>query len=39
MMMLLGVTAFSFATGSLSSLMNNLDTIGAKYKAKVEMLE
>ena len=30
--MLLGVTGFSFATGSLSSLMNNIDTVSAKLK-------
>jgi len=37
--MLIGVSAFSFATGSLSSLMNSLDSISAKMKKKVAILE
>jgi len=37
--MLIGVSAFSFATGSLSSLMNSLDTVSAKMKKKVQILD
>jgi hypothetical protein len=39
LVMLIGVTAFSFATGSLSSLMNNLDYIQAKIKQQIEFLD
>lgn len=34
-----GVIGFSFATGSLSSLMNNLDSASAAFKARLSMLE
>ena len=38
-LMLIGVSAFSFATGSLSSLMNSLDSVSAKLKKKTQILE
>jgi voltage-gated potassium channel Kch len=37
--MLAGVIGFSFATGSLSSIMNNLDSANAKLKEKLNTLE
>lgn len=37
--MLLGVTGFSFATGSLSSLMSNIDTASAKLKSYMSMAD
>jgi len=36
---ILGVTSFTFATGSLSSLMTNLDSAGAKLKQKMDLLD
>jgi len=37
--MCLGVVGFSFATGTLSSIMSNLDTESAKFKEKLIMLD
>jgi hypothetical protein len=37
--MLLGVIGFSFVTGSLSSIMSNLDSVDAKLKEKINVLE
>lgn len=37
--MLLGVTGFSFATGSLSSLMSNIDSASAKLKSYMSVAE
>jgi len=37
--MILGVSSFTFATGSLSSLMSNLDSAGAKLKQKMDLLD
>ena len=37
--MLLGVVAFSFATGSLSSILSNMDSADAKLKEKMSTLE
>ena len=39
MMMLLGVTSFSFASGALATLLNSLDTISSQLKEKLEVLE
>ncbi len=38
-LMIVGVVGFSFATGSLSSLMSNLDQTQAKLKEKMETLD
>ena len=38
-LMLLGVIGFSFATGSLSSILSNLDSASAKLKEKLDTLE
>jgi len=38
-MMCLGVVAFSFATGTLSSIMSNLDNASAKFREKLELLD
>ena len=38
-LMLLGVIGFSFATGSLSSILSNLDSADAKLKEKLNILE
>lgn len=37
--MCIGVVGFSFATGSLSSLISSLDTESAKFKEKLEILD
>lgn len=37
--MLTGVIGFTFATGSLSSIMNNLDSADAKFKEKMNLLD
>ena len=37
--MLVGVLTFSFATGSLSSVLSNLDSANAKLKEKVQVLD
>ena len=37
--MLVGVVAFSFATGSLSSIISNLDSSKAKLQKKIETLD
>lgn len=37
--MILGVVAFSFATGALSSILQNLDTTQAKFREQLEMLD
>ena len=36
--MLIGVISFSFATGTLSSILSNIDTQKAKLKSKLELL-
>jgi hypothetical protein len=38
-MMISGVIAFSFATGTLSSLLSNLDDSQSKAKEKIEVLD
>jgi len=37
--MILGVVAFSFATGALSSILQNLDTTQAKFREQLEFLD
>ena len=37
--MIIGVVGFSIATGSLTSLMTNLDSVSAKIKADMDFLE
>ena len=37
-LMLIEVISFSFATGTLSSILSNLDSSNAKLKAKLELL-
>lgn len=37
--MILGVVAFSFATGALSSLLQNLDSSQAKFREQLELLD
>lgn len=37
--MIIGVVGFSIATGSLTSLMTSLDSVGAKLKAEMDFLE
>jgi hypothetical protein len=37
--MLIGVVAFSFATGSISSIIANADTAEDKLRAKMEILK
>ena len=36
--MLIGVISFSFATGTLSSILSNIDSQKAKLKSKLELL-
>lgn len=37
--MIIGVVSFSIATGSLTSLMTNMDSVSAKLKADMDFLE
>ena len=37
-LMVIGVISFSFATGTLSSILSNLDSSNAKLKAKLGLL-
>jgi voltage-gated potassium channel Kch len=39
LLMLIGVVAFSFATGSISSIIANADTAEDKLRAKMEILK
>jgi hypothetical protein len=39
LLQLLGVSSFSFASGALTSLLNNMDTISANLKEKLEILQ
>mmetsp|Transcript_36559 Transcript_36559/g.56119 ORF Transcript_36559/g.56119 Transcript_36559/m.56119 type:complete len:101 (-) Transcript_36559:2042-2344(-) len=36
--MIIGVVAFSFASGSLASILQNYDSTNAKYEEKLQML-
>jgi hypothetical protein len=38
MLMIIGVVAFSFATGALSSIISNIDSTEAKTKQKMATL-
>lgn len=38
MLMIIGVVSFSFATGALSSIIQNYDSSEAKLKEKIETL-
>jgi Ion channel len=38
MLMIIGVVSFSFATGSLSSIISNYDSSEGKYKEKISTL-